>query len=63
MTPGSRKTKGIKHSSTRRRRNYSGCRGESDNEVGMVSNILDNFDDIDSEEQSMFINLNIRNRR
>ena len=29
----------------------------------MVSNILDNFDDIDSEEQSMFVNLNIRNRR
>lgn len=29
----------------------------------MVSNILDNFDDIDPEEQSMFMNLNIRNRR
>ena len=29
----------------------------------MVSNILDNFEDIDSDEQSMFINLNIRNRR
>lgn len=29
----------------------------------LVSNILDNFDDIDPEEQSMFMNLNIRNRR
>jgi hypothetical protein len=29
----------------------------------LVSNILDGFDDIDSEDQSMFINLNIRNRR
>ncbi len=42
------------------KRNASGEAGQSD---GMVSNILDNFDDIDSEEQSMFINLNIRNRR
>ena len=29
----------------------------------LVSNILDNFDDIDPQEQSMFMNLNIRNRR
>lgn len=29
----------------------------------MVNNILDEFDDIKSEDQSMFINLNIRNRR
>jgi hypothetical protein len=31
--------------------------------MNLVSNILDNFDDIDPEEQSMFMNLNIRNRR
>ena len=29
----------------------------------MISNMLDNFDEINSEEQSMFLNLNIRNRR
>lgn len=29
----------------------------------MVSNMLENFEDIDPEEQSMFMNLNIRNRR
>ena len=29
----------------------------------LVSKILDEFDDIDPEEQSMFMNLNIRNRR
>lgn len=29
----------------------------------LVSNILDNFEDIDPEEKSMFMNLNIRNRR
>ena len=29
----------------------------------MVSNILGEFDDIDPEEQSMFMKLNIRNRR
>jgi hypothetical protein len=29
----------------------------------LVSNILDNFEEIDPEEQSMFMNLNIRNRR
>jgi hypothetical protein len=29
----------------------------------LASNILGGFNDIDSEEQSMFINLNIRNRR
>ena len=29
----------------------------------MISNLLDNFDEIDPEEQSMFLNLNIRNRR
>ena len=31
--------------------------------MNLVSNILENFEDIDPEEQSMFINLNIRNRR
>ena len=29
----------------------------------MISNMLDNFEEIDPEEQSMFLNLNIRNRR
>lgn len=33
------------------------------NEELMVSNMLENFDDIDPEDQSMFMNLNIRNRR
>ena len=33
------------------------------NEELMVSNMLENFEDIDQEEQSMFMNLNIRNRR
>ena len=32
-------------------------------DASMVSNILDNILDIGSDEQSMFINLNIRNRR
>ena len=37
---------------------------DSENEnMNLVSNILDNFEDIDPEEQSMFMNLNIRNRR
>jgi hypothetical protein len=31
--------------------------------MNLVSNILDEMDDIDPEEQSMFMNLNIRNRR
>lgn len=31
--------------------------------MNMISNMLDNFEEIDPEEQSMFINLNIRNRR
>jgi hypothetical protein len=29
----------------------------------LCSNILGGFNDIDSDEQSLFINLNIRNRR
>jgi hypothetical protein len=29
----------------------------------MISNILENFEEINSEEQSIFLNLNIRNRR
>ena len=32
-------------------------------DAGMVSNILDNILEIGSDEQSMFIHLNIRNRR
>ena len=36
---------------------------DEDEDNLLVSNILDNFDDIDPEEQSMFMNLNIRNRR
>jgi hypothetical protein len=32
-------------------------------DASMVSNILDNILEIGSDEQSMFINLNIRNRR
>ena len=31
--------------------------------MNLVSNILENFEDIDPAEQSMFMNLNIRNRR
>jgi hypothetical protein len=31
--------------------------------MNLVSNILENFEDIDPQEQSMFLNLNIRNRR
>lgn len=31
--------------------------------LNLVSNILENFEDIDPAEQSMFMNLNIRNRR
>lgn len=34
-----------------------------ENNMNMISNMLDNFEEIDPEEQSMFINLNIRNRR
>ena len=29
----------------------------------MISNMLENFEEINSEDQSIFINLNIRNRR
>ena len=31
--------------------------------MNMVSNILGNFDEIDSADQSQFLNVNIRNRR
>lgn len=49
-------------------RHAAGRRPSEDEEDGeenlnMISNLLDNFEEIDPEEQSMFLNLNIRNRR